>query len=1140
MIRRRALNVFNALNGGGRSGSSEGLLPHNTVDTKKYSPLFYPRHSIRDTMWAWFLILLAIVLLITVTLCLLLLAIRYRNLGSLPISTSSTAYDREQYGHILNWDKHSMIINGKPTPIFGGEFHYWRVPDRSRWEPILRQYRDAGLNTIRIYFHWGYHSPDDGVYHFDGNRDIEYLLSLAEKLGLYVLAAPGPYICAETQAGGIPQWLVAKRHIRIRHALFSFFRLYDPQYSDYSAQWFKAILPIFARHQITSNPKGCVIALQIENESFEMFKWLPLGLHDDMRHLAKTAREVGMTVPLFTNDGWEAGSFVARPDGYRVLGKQSFGLDLYGFDKYIVFCPTSSPMAVITGGAPDKSGWGEWDVRSVEGLDSVERTVRGFGGGAAESPIFIPELQGGWFNHYTVKHSFDDVYDYYGEAYTNLVLNSVLAQGSTMFSYYMFYGGTNWGTIGDPDVYTSYDYSASIREHGFLSGRGRRLRLGLSFARSFSDLLVRTEPLESITHPHMSIKAYPDRVLHKQRVAVGTPQKSHFVFFRNFGDKEEKGVTVNVLWKQGGDERSVQVKGRLPYKDSFVAVAGYGAANGLRLILNTMPIYCRARVGDGKGGQAEVWIVRNDEKMGGELAFEGAVVVSGGTLDAEVRVDDGSSVVRFGMERGWTAIARESVRELPLYVVALSEEELYTFTPWFEGASSVFPRAMAWGVSSLSFDPDGRGLEIERMHGEQEVFLIRASDEDVPNGFHHVPASGAFAGLPFLFHRQYDHTVPEAIKIPELHGWEISPINITSTSPNGQLSLTSSIPWQPLPMKTSTRPAVDPIDLGYTSGHTLYRLTFTLSNPHPSRHPITLHLNTRHRATIYINGHIYAQHTTYSLATWAAGAKNGPDVGYWGGMQKWRVMKHWLREGVNEVVLVVESFGMNRQPFAVNDVRNQRGVLEGKVVGERGVGVGEVGWEVAGVDVRGVGDVFNSDGLPVQGRERIWKSYSGENGKVGTKLKLGVVSGLPVYWGAKLDLPEEMRLVGGPETGAGSATSAPKLHVPLRLHVTGRATAYISIIGINNTKTIIARYYGNADSVQKDFLIPEGLLQRKGNVVEVLAYGNPDVEEFGHLEMRVESWRVEDGWNGNLWSAEKEKGGKGRELIGEGERVVVG
>ncbi len=65
-----------------------------------------------------------------------------------------------------------------------------------------------------------------------------------------------------------------------------------------------------------------------------------------------------------------------------------------------------------------------------------------------QSPIFIPELQGGWFNHYTVKHSYDDVYNFYGESYTKLVLDSVLGQGVTMLSYYMFYGGTNWGTIG--------------------------------------------------------------------------------------------------------------------------------------------------------------------------------------------------------------------------------------------------------------------------------------------------------------------------------------------------------------------------------------------------------------------------------------------------------------------------------------------------------------------------------------------------------------------------------------------------------------------------------------------------------------------------------------------------------------------
>ncbi|CAG8778061.1 12834_t:CDS:2, partial [Ambispora leptoticha] len=48
-----------------------------------------------------------------------------------------------------------------------GEFHYWRLPDKSRWESILKKYRAGGFNCVRIYFHWGYHSPDNGIYKSD-------------------------------------------------------------------------------------------------------------------------------------------------------------------------------------------------------------------------------------------------------------------------------------------------------------------------------------------------------------------------------------------------------------------------------------------------------------------------------------------------------------------------------------------------------------------------------------------------------------------------------------------------------------------------------------------------------------------------------------------------------------------------------------------------------------------------------------------------------------------------------------------------------------------------------------------------------------------------------------------------------------
>jgi hypothetical protein len=120
----------------------------------------------------------------------------------------------------------------------------------------------------------------------------------------------GPYICAETQAGGHPTWLVKKRHVRIRHSVTSYSRVYDPEYSRYCREWLLAILPIIARHQVTVKQNGCVLALQIENESFENFLHIPLGLSDDMRYLANVARsECNITVPLFHNDAFEVSYF---------------------------------------------------------------------------------------------------------------------------------------------------------------------------------------------------------------------------------------------------------------------------------------------------------------------------------------------------------------------------------------------------------------------------------------------------------------------------------------------------------------------------------------------------------------------------------------------------------------------------------------------------------------------------------------------------------------------------------------------------------------------------------------------------------------------------------------------------------------
>lgn len=128
--------------------------------------------------------------------CFLIYAWKRNYQGVLRVSTEVVAYDKLQFASILDYDRYSMIIKGKRTLIISGEFHYWRVPDRDRWNEILTTYKSAGLNTIRIYFHWGYHSSRQGSYDFTGNRDIAYLLNICKELGLFVMVAPGPYICA--------------------------------------------------------------------------------------------------------------------------------------------------------------------------------------------------------------------------------------------------------------------------------------------------------------------------------------------------------------------------------------------------------------------------------------------------------------------------------------------------------------------------------------------------------------------------------------------------------------------------------------------------------------------------------------------------------------------------------------------------------------------------------------------------------------------------------------------------------------------------------------------------------------------------------------------------------------------------------
>jgi beta-galactosidase len=106
--------------------------------------------------------------------------------------------------HAIAYDRYSLKIDGKRTYIWSGSFHYWRLPSPSLWKDVLQKMKAAGYNAVTIIFDWGYHSPKKGVYDFSGIRNVDRLLDIAKNIGIYVIARPGPYINAETDAGAFP------------------------------------------------------------------------------------------------------------------------------------------------------------------------------------------------------------------------------------------------------------------------------------------------------------------------------------------------------------------------------------------------------------------------------------------------------------------------------------------------------------------------------------------------------------------------------------------------------------------------------------------------------------------------------------------------------------------------------------------------------------------------------------------------------------------------------------------------------------------------------------------------------------------------------------------------------------------------
>jgi beta-galactosidase GanA len=311
------------------------------------------------------------------------------------------------------YDQYSMIIGGQRTFITAGEFDPWRTPSPSLWLDDLQKMKADGYNAVTVYFDWDYNSPSPGVYDFTGVRDYNEFLNMAQEAGLYVIARPGPYINAETDGGGIPSWVLTSQNG---------YRSDVQPYLSAALQWYSEIDSIIAPHQITNG--GDVILYQIENE------YTNQGTSADqyMADLEQQAINDGIDVPFTFNQCCGAQTYTSGLGAVNISGTDNYPL---GFN-----CSDTSNFGQPYG-YPTYSG----------------------------EPVYLPEFQGGSFDGWGGV-GYADCYTMTGPDFENVYYKNNIAQGVTMQSNYMGVGGTNWGWLPDPDVYTSYDYGAAISETG--------------------------------------------------------------------------------------------------------------------------------------------------------------------------------------------------------------------------------------------------------------------------------------------------------------------------------------------------------------------------------------------------------------------------------------------------------------------------------------------------------------------------------------------------------------------------------------------------------------------------------------------------------------------------------------------------
>lgn len=416
-------------------------------------------------------------------------------------------------------------------PFYGisGEMHYCRVsPDQ--WEDAVVKMKCGGINIISTYAFWIVHEEEEGVFRFDGCRDVRRFLSICQKHGMMVIMRMGPFCHGEFRNGGLPDWLYGKPYD---------VRDNDPGFLEAVRRYFCAMHAQMDGYYYAQG--GCIIAAQIENEyrhssaPWEITtgissEWVNGG-HSGEEYLLALKRimqEEGIVTPFYTVTAW-GGAVTPVEEALPLWGG-------YSYWPWIFYNKTGTHPAT------DSYIYRDYHNNAVAWPGEMLTYP------PESRPFACCEMMGGMMCSYNYRFQLD-------MRAVDAMANIKLGSGCNLLGYYMYKGGThptgrrtpflNEGQVSK----RSYDYQAALGEFGQVRESYGRLKVLHAFCQTFSGLLEETK---TVLPEHLAALQPED--LTPLRFAVRVKGDSGFLFVNNFQDHID-------MHDRHGDEVCLQLPG---------------------------------------------------------------------------------------------------------------------------------------------------------------------------------------------------------------------------------------------------------------------------------------------------------------------------------------------------------------------------------------------------------------------------------------------------------------------------------------------------------------------------------------------------------------------------------------------------